>query len=118
MWAAFTLYPPCPARRADPDDARLHFILYTLYAQILMMRPDWHCLLLAYVSLLVAAAGEAVVPLLYGKAMMLFYSILRSVLLYYCCTVLLNYSTILLYYAPLREGDLRHRHRGQHARLP
>ena len=32
-----------------------------------LMRPDWHLLLLAYSSLIVAAAGDATVPLLYGR---------------------------------------------------
>jgi len=32
-----------------------------------LMRRDWKLLLLAYVSLILAAAGESSVPLLYGK---------------------------------------------------
>ena len=32
-----------------------------------MMRPDAHLLALAYASLIIAAAGEATVPLLYGR---------------------------------------------------
>ena len=47
--------------RTQPDDIR------SVRAIMAMVKPDWHLLIFAYASLVVAAAGDTTIPFLYGQ---------------------------------------------------
>ena len=45
----------------------LTLTLTSVRAILAMVRPDWHLLVFAYASLVVAAAGDTTIPFLYGQ---------------------------------------------------
>ena len=47
--------------RTQPEKIR------SVRAILAMVRPDWHLLVFAYASLVVAAAGDTTIPFLYGQ---------------------------------------------------